>query len=121
MTIADTLDQFMKVIYSTMPGYCVPYAPPTYAIWSINIVDDLFVYLLPVPLIMRLQLNRAVKVSLAISFAMGLLTTVFSILKITQIHRIVWGDHNSSLLVLFTALEGNIGVSRTHGRSPHMI
>jgi hypothetical protein len=103
-------EQFMKVLDNSIPGYCVPYGPPVYAIWIINVFDDLLVYLLPVPLVLRLQLDRAVKVGLIISFAMRLFTAVFSVLKIKQVARITHGDHNSSLLALYNTLGGNVSV-----------
>lgn len=45
-------------------------------------------------------------------FLLGLFTTVCSILRLTQIQRVAFGDGNSTMLVLWGTIEFNVGVSR---------
>lgn len=94
----------------SMPGTCLQFAPVNYAISITAIVCDVTIFLLPIPLVQRLHLDRTVKIGLTIMFALGLLTTVLSILRATQIYRVQYGDGDPSFLVVRSGLELNIGV-----------
>lgn len=63
----------------------------------------------PIPLVYRLRLERAVKLGLTIVFSLGLLTTICSILRMTQIHRIAYGDGDSTQFVIRSGMELNVG------------
>lgn len=91
-------------------GTCIPFAPLNYSISVVVILCDVTIFLLPMPLIYRLHLERSIKIGLAIAFALGLLTTVLSIMRATQIHRIAYGDGDDTYFVIRSALEMNIGV-----------
>lgn len=77
---------------------------------SITILCDIVIFLLPIPLFMSLHLNRRVKAGLSVVFALGLLTTLASILRMTYLHDVVESGNNSTVVMLGT-LEFNIGVS----------
>ncbi len=94
------VEQLAKIFNNKMEGTCLPYGPLNYIISAVTIFSDVIIFLLPIPLIIKLQLNRGVKLGLGLTFSLGLLTTVCSILRMTQIHRIAYGDGDSSLLVM---------------------
>jgi hypothetical protein len=66
---------------------------------------------LPIPLLLSLNIKTAQKAGVVCLFLLGLFTTVCSILRLTQIHRVAFGDGNSTMLVLWGTIEFNVGVS----------
>ncbi|KAI5361685.1 hypothetical protein Slin14017_G084180 [Septoria linicola] len=99
-----------KMFDRTVIGECLPFAPVNYAISVVVILCDIIIFLLPMPLIHRLHLERAVKLGLTIVFALGLLTTVLSIMRASQIHRIAYVDGDLTYFVIRSGLELNIGI-----------
>lgn len=91
-------------------GHCISYSPAMYTMSSITILCDVVIFLVPIPLVYRLRLERAVKLGLIIIFSLRLLTTVCSILRMTQIHRIAYGDGDSTQFVIRSGMELNVGV-----------
>mgnify|MGYP001658688284 CR=1 FL=1 len=67
--------------------------------------------MLPIPLLLSLNIKTAQKAGVVCLFLLGLFTTVCSILRLTQIHRVADGDGNSTMLVLWGTIEFNVGVS----------
>lgn len=72
-------------------------------------MSDVVVTLLPIPVLCTLNLRLEKKIGLAGSFALGLFTTLCSVLRYTQIKRIQFGDGNSTLLVVWGVIEFHIG------------
>lgn len=68
---------------------------------------------LPIPLLLQLNIKPAQKAGVVCLFLLGLFTTICSILRLTQIHRVAFGDGNSTMLVLWGTIEFNVGVSST--------
>lgn len=110
MARTDHLQQLSKTFDPSINGSCIPYAPVSYTMSGITILCDVVIFLIPIPLIYRLRLERAVKLGLTIIFSLGLLTTVCSILRLEQIHRIAHGDGDSTQFVVRSAMELNVGV-----------
>lgn len=67
---------------------------------------------MPIPVLLKINIGTAKKVGLIGMFTLGLFTTVCSILRYAQIHRIQYGDHDSTMLVVWGVIEFNVGVSR---------
>lgn len=65
---------------------------------------------LPIPLLLKLNIRTAQKAGLVCLFLLGLFTTVCSIMRITQVPVIAYGDGNSTMLVLWGTIEFNVGV-----------
>ena len=108
---ADTdRKQLSKMLDRNAIGECLPFAPLNYSISVVVILCDIVIFLLPMPLIHRLHLERSVRLGLTIAFALGLLTTVLSIMRASQIHRIAYVDGDTSYFVIRSGLELNIGV-----------
>lgn len=61
-------------------------------------------------MIIRLKVTRAVRGALCFVFSLGLLTTICSVLRITEIHSAAQGGDSSNLIML-SAIELNVGVS----------
>jgi hypothetical protein len=76
----------------------------------VTIACDLVIFLCPIPLIVSLRLERGVKLGLTVAFATGLLNTLCSILRMSHIHQIAYGNGDSSMLVMLSDLETNVGV-----------
>lgn len=58
---------------------------------------------------MKLNISMQKKLGLVGIFALGLFTTLCSILRYTQINRIQYGDKNSTMLVVWGVIEFNVG------------
>jgi hypothetical protein len=82
-----------------------------YTIVAVSIFCDVAIFLLPIPLFLRLTLNRGVALGISFLFACGLLTTVCSIVRATYLKEVgPGGKGDNSMVVLFCAIETNVGV-----------
>ena len=93
-----------------LDGSCLPFGPTNYGLAGFTIVCDVVIIILPIPLLLKLNLRAAQKAGLVCLFLLGLFTTVCSIMRITQVPVIAYGDGNSTMLVLWGAIEFNVGV-----------
>ncbi|KAF7166979.1 hypothetical protein CNMCM5623_000467 [Aspergillus felis] len=93
----------------TISGTCLPVGPTFYGLAAFTIVCDVVVIFLPIPLLLQLNVKPAQKAGVACLFLLGLFTTLCSILRLTQIHRVVAVDGDSTMLVLWGTIEFNIG------------
>ncbi|KAL7951634.1 hypothetical protein V8C42DRAFT_339559 [Trichoderma barbatum] len=90
-------------------GTCLPAGPSFTAYAVVTIVSDIVVAILPLPVLLRLNIQTGKKLGLIGIFLLGLFTTICSILRYTQINRISNGDGNSTMLVLWGTIEFNVG------------
>ncbi|KAM5435473.1 hypothetical protein McanMca71_005251 [Microsporum canis] len=94
-------------------GTCINVAAFWFANASFIIVTDVFIVLLPIPVILRLQLPGRSKVALCGVFALGLFVCVTSVLRITTIDVATshldtpWTNINSSV---WTVIEYNLAI-----------
>lgn len=88
---------------------CLPNEALFYGLAGVTISFDIIIFFLPIPLLMGLSINLRKRLVLCGVFLLGLLTTVCSILRISQIHRIAQ-DGNSTKVVLWGVIELNVGV-----------
>ncbi|THY44797.1 hypothetical protein D6C98_08070 [Aureobasidium pullulans] len=99
-----------KNFHSSHPGRCLPFAAVNYPMASITILFDILIFaMLPYLLFRNLQLEQRRKATLYISFALGLLTTVFSIIRITYFPVVSTKGDNSDV-VMYGTLEFNFGI-----------
>jgi hypothetical protein len=77
----------------------------------VTIVSDVAVAVIPLPVLLKLNIQVEKKFGLIGIFALGLFTTMCSIMRYLQINRIQNGDGNSTMLVLWGTIEFNVGVS----------
>ncbi len=75
----------------------------------LTIISDVLVAVLPIPVLLKLNIRLEKKLGLMGIFALGLFTTLCSILRYTQINRIQYGDHDSTMLVVWGVIEFNVG------------
>ncbi|CZT20139.1 uncharacterized protein RCC_05996 [Ramularia collo-cygni] len=99
-----------RIFDFSIEGYCLPFSAVNYALGATVVVLDVTIFLLPIPLIRRLRLDRATKTGLIIVFALGLITTVLSILRLQQIPRIVNGDGDTTKFTVRGSMELNVGI-----------
>ena len=77
----------------------------------IGILCDVVVFLLPVPLFMKLSLGRDARLGLCILFGCGLVTTVCSIARASFLPQVgPTGNGDNTYVVLLGTVEANIGV-----------
>lgn len=82
-----------------------------YGLAIYTIITDVIIIVLPIPLLLGLNIKLAQKAGVVCLFLLGLFTTVCSIMRLTQIQRVAFGDGNSTMLVLWGTIEFNVGVS----------
>ncbi|KAJ5587985.1 uncharacterized protein N7459_003750 [Penicillium hispanicum] len=90
-------------------GSCLPVGATFYGLAIFTIICDVMIIFLPIPLLLKLNIKPAQKAGVVCLFLLGLFTTVCSILRLTQIHRVAFGDGNSTMLVLWGTVEFNVG------------
>lgn len=93
-------------------GSCLAPGPSFTAYAVVTIVSDVIVAVLPIPMLLALNIQMEKKLGLIGIFALGLFTTLCSILRYLQINRIQYGDGNSTMLILWGVIEFNVGVSK---------
>ncbi|EEA19337.1 hypothetical protein TMatcc_009473 [Talaromyces marneffei ATCC 18224] len=90
-------------------GTCLPFGPVNYGMAGFSIACDIITILLPIPMLLDLKVRPAQRAGIIALFSLGLFTTVCSILRMTQIRVIAYGNGNSTLLVLWGTIEFNVG------------
>ncbi|KAE8395230.1 hypothetical protein BDV23DRAFT_178751 [Aspergillus alliaceus] len=94
---------------TNITGTCLPIGDNFYGLAIFTIICDIAVIFLPIPLLLRLKIKPAQKAGVVCLFLLGLFTTICSIMRLTQIHRVAYGDGNSTALVLWGTIEFNVG------------
>ncbi|KXG47535.1 uncharacterized protein PGRI_014050 [Penicillium griseofulvum] len=92
-----------------IPGTCLPVGGLFYGLAIFTIIMDVTIIVLPIPLLLGLNIKPAQKAGVVCLFLLGLFTTVCSIMRLTQIQRVAFGDGNSTMLVLWGTIEFNVG------------
>ncbi|KAI2765745.1 hypothetical protein DTO012A8_9035 [Penicillium roqueforti] len=92
-----------------VPGTCLPVGGLFYGLAIYTIITDVTIIVLPIPLLLSLNIKTAQKAGVVCLFLLGLFTTVCSIMRLTQIQRVAFGDGNSTMLVLWGTIEFNVG------------
>ncbi|KAF3397426.1 hypothetical protein DPV78_008317 [Talaromyces pinophilus] len=90
-------------------GTCLPFGPVNYGMSGFSIGCDITTILVPIPMLLDLKVRPAQRAGIIALFSLGLFTTICSILRLTQIRVIAYGDGNSTLLVLWGTIEFNVG------------
>ncbi|KAL8994333.1 MAG: hypothetical protein Q9169_005660 [Polycauliona sp. 2 TL-2023] len=93
-------------------GSCLSNDATFYGLAAVTIFFDIVILLLPVPLLLKLNINNKKKLALICVFMLGLLTTVCSIMRMVQIVAIA-NTGNSTMLVLWGVIELNVGIILT--------
>lgn len=90
-------------------GKCMPNDATFYGLAAVTIFFDVIIFFLPIPLLLKLNINLKKKIALCCVFLLGLLTTVCSVMRMVQILTIA-RTGNSTMLVLWGVIELNVGV-----------
>ncbi|PNS14666.1 hypothetical protein CAC42_1688 [Sphaceloma murrayae] len=92
-----------------VPGKCFPPSPFYYGTTVTNILIDIIVLFLPIPLLWRLQMNKRRKMGLILCFALGALTTVGASMRLASVAKVVrFGDPDE--FVMWSSVEINLGI-----------
>lgn len=91
-----SLSQLLIVIFNcnpinkfwdpTLPGTCIPNLPFWYINAAGNIVTDVSIFILPLPVLKSLNLERPQKILLMAIFSLGFFTCAISIIRIHYLH-----------------------------------
>ncbi|EAW13620.1 putative plasma membrane protein Pth11-like [Aspergillus clavatus NRRL 1] len=94
-------------------GKCINMTAFWYANATFNILSDLVLIALPIPVVIKLQLPHKSKIALCGIFAVGIFTCITSILRITTLNLATnhldttWNSIGSSM---WTVIESNLGI-----------
>lgn len=94
----------------SIDGKCLAMAPYYYTTGVLTMVNDLVLFILPVPLVWRLQVDKRTKIGLSVMFLLGLITTFCSIMRIVAITYIK-ETGNTTNFILWGVVEACVGVS----------
>ncbi|KAJ5546183.1 hypothetical protein N7494_003768 [Penicillium frequentans] len=96
-----------------LPGHCLSFDAVWFFNASMNIVTDVTLLLLPMPLLSALQLPRMQKVALMGVFAIGILVVITSILRLSSLRTVSTSTDTSYSNVgaaYWTAAECNVAI-----------
>jgi hypothetical protein len=112
------------------PGKCIPLLTEFICSAPINIVTDLAILALPLPVLTGMRLPPRQKIILIITFALGIFVTVVDVVRIYYLQKAIndapstpssdpeasFGDSpefawNASLALLWSAVEVNVGIA----------
>ncbi|KAG8625880.1 hypothetical protein KVT40_006281 [Elsinoe batatas] len=120
ITVGFGISYFFAILFACAPvakswnpslaGKCFPVAPFYYGTSIINCCIDLMLFLLPIPLLWRLQMNKRKQIGLSLAFGLGTFTTVCSIMRSYSVGKILKSG-NTIDFVLWSTVEINVGVS----------
>ncbi|KAI7370658.1 hypothetical protein KC354_g1090 [Hortaea werneckii] len=85
------------------PGQCIQKNPHFIAMGVVNIVLDLAVFFLPIPKLLKTQLPTKKKIGISMTFLVGLLVTIFSIVRLAMAVPALSTDNPSYDLVQVVA------------------
>jgi hypothetical protein len=88
----------------------MPIATTVYIGSVTAIFYDIVILILPVPMVLKLQMNNRKKVGLIGLFLLGIFTTLCSIMRLTQVKSII-SSGDVTGLILWATVEMNVGVS----------
>ncbi|RDW74451.1 uncharacterized protein DSM5745_07113 [Aspergillus mulundensis] len=96
----------------TVDGHCGSTKATYLALHIINLILDVTVGLLPVPVLWKLQMRRRKKIELALMFSLGIAICIITIFRINMINDLVSTDltYTTAPLMIFTILEPLLGI-----------
>ncbi|TGO47264.1 hypothetical protein BCON_0286g00070 [Botryotinia convoluta] len=99
--------------HPTTAGTCLPVGPLFSGLAITTIVFDVIIFFLPIPFLYGLRMDRSKKFGIIGVFALGILTTVCSVMRMTEIPVVATGSGNSTMLVVWGNIELNVGIILT--------
>ncbi|KAJ5690385.1 hypothetical protein N7462_004777 [Penicillium macrosclerotiorum] len=96
-----------------LPGHCLSFEVIWFFNASMNIVTDVTLLLLPMPLLFKLQLPKMQKLALMGVFAIGILVVITSILRLSSLRTVAKSSDTSYSNVgaaFWTAAECNVAI-----------
>ncbi|KOS41239.1 hypothetical protein ACN38_g7877 [Penicillium nordicum] len=96
-----------------LPGNCLKFEALWFFNAAMNIMTDIALLLLPMPLLSKLQLPRTQKIALIGVFAMGILVVVTSILRLSSLREVAKSpdtSYSNVAAAYWTAAECNVAI-----------
>ncbi|KAI9886168.1 MAG: hypothetical protein M1823_002020 [Watsoniomyces obsoletus] len=96
----------------SVPGHCHPAMPALTANFVVNLVADIIILIMPVPIFFRLHIHWKRKVGLILIFALGIFTCITAAIRFPYIHTLQTSDplYDSTYAGLWTYAEANCGI-----------
>ncbi|CBF79121.1 uncharacterized protein ANIA_10886 [Aspergillus nidulans FGSC A4] len=96
----------------TADGHCGSTEATYLALHIINLILDVTVGLLPVPVLWKLQMKRRKKIELTLMFALGIAICIITVFRVNMINDLVSTDptYTTTPLMIFTILEPLLGI-----------
>ncbi|GAB7347680.1 hypothetical protein MBLNU459_g5247t1 [Dothideomycetes sp. NU459] len=91
------------------PGKCLSTNPLYYGTAAFTISCDVIVFILPVPLVYGLHMERKKRYGLIFAFVLGLFTTICSIMRLLQVPAVAKGGDPTNL-ILWAIIETDVGI-----------
>ncbi|OBT56378.1 hypothetical protein VE04_03509 [Pseudogymnoascus sp. 24MN13] len=99
--------------FKTLSGHCLDAGALYIATAGANIVTDLMLFLLPTPVILKLQMSKAQKIGCILIFAIGSLTVATSCIRLVYLPRTLDSTDlswDAATANIWTFIEGNLFV-----------
>ncbi|KAL8729542.1 MAG: hypothetical protein Q9181_004965 [Wetmoreana brouardii] len=96
-----------------LPGSCIDLQTFFFANAAFNVITDILVMALPIPVIAKLQITRKQRIGLGLIFFVGLVATAISIVRMTTLHTggkntdVSWTTSGSTL---WSSIEMNVAI-----------
>ena len=96
-----------------LPGTCINLQTFFFANAAFNVITDILVMVLPIPVIAQLQITRKQRIGLGLIFCVGILATATSIVRMTTLQTgskstdITWTTTNSTI---WSGIEINVAI-----------
>ncbi|TEA15717.1 Satratoxin biosynthesis SC1 cluster protein 4 [Colletotrichum sidae] len=103
----------------TIPGgECGDQTTAFAAVVVVDIIVDVFIFVLPIPMVLKLQVSRAHRIALMGIFGAGILTIVFGALRLASVYAVDFNDFSftSPTAMIWTSAE--MGVALMVSSSP---
>lgn len=94
----------------TAPGVCGDRVSGYTAVSVVNVVVDLLMLLLPLPMVFNLQVKKGYKVGLFSVFGIGIVTVVFSIIRLKSLNSIDFDDFSWTVAPVMTWTTAENGI-----------
>ncbi|KAI5366599.1 putative extracellular membrane protein, CFEM [Septoria linicola] len=95
-------------------GKCIDYSAQSYAISGLNTLLDIVTFLLPIPKLLQLPISLRKKVGVCLIFALGLLATTASVVRLIYLIEYSTSPNFSwwfAPIAIWTSLECNLAVT----------
>ncbi|RMZ75319.1 hypothetical protein DV737_g5348, partial [Chaetothyriales sp. CBS 132003] len=82
------------------PGKCLSNTPIVCTMTGVTVFCDLIIFFTPIPILLKARISQRKKISLSLVFALGVFTTICSIMRMIQIETLNHTGDSTKLVLL---------------------